>query len=168
MIRSKPTSMLAALFAAVLLLQAGCAAVEKTEQGFATLVRAEDLAVAERQVRNHESDFARSMAERNFANFHSFLSEEAVFFSGAGGAESQRGKAAVAAHWKRWFDSPAAPFAWAPEKIEVLDSGTLALSTGPVYDASGRQIATFTTIWRKEGPARWRVIFDKGCNCASR
>ena len=168
MIRSNSRALLAALFAAALL-QAGCAAVEKTEQGFATLVRAEDLAVAERQVRTHESDFARSMAERNFATFQSFLSEEAVFFSGAGAAtESQRGKAAVAAHWKRWFDGPAAPFTWAPEKIEVLDSGTLALSTGPVYDTSGRQIATFTTIWRKEGPARWRVVFDKGCNCAAR
>jgi len=162
-----PARPLLALICAAALLQAGCAAVEKTEQGFATLVRAEDLAVAERQVQTHESDFARAMAERNFAAFQALLSEEAVFLPTTRGAEALRGKAKVAEGWKPWFDGPA-PFSWAPEKIEVLDSGTLALSTGPVYDPRGRQIATFTTIWRKEGPARWRVIFDRGCNCAAR
>ena len=160
--------MLAATLLALAGLQAGCAAVDKTEQGFATLVRAEDLAVAERQVRNHESDFARSMAERNFEAFQTYLSEEAIFFAGREGAEVLRGKAAVATYWKRYYEAGQAPFAWEPERVQVLDGGTLALSTGPVFDPNGRRIATFTTIWRKEGPARWRVVFDKGCACGER
>ncbi|RZU02938.1 YybH family protein [Rivibacter subsaxonicus] len=156
---------LAASAALAMLAITGCATVDAVDKKYA---RTEDLAVAERQVRSHESDFASTMAERDFAGFQSFLSEEAVFFSGPPGAEALRGRAAVAAHWQRWFEGPKAPFSWSPEKVEVLESGTLAISTGPVYDPNGRQIATFTSIWRKEGAAKWRVVFDKGCNCGDR
>jgi len=44
----------------------------------------------------------------------------------------------------------------------VLDSGTLALSTGPVKDPKGEIVARFNSIWRLES-GQWRVIFDKGC-----
>lgn len=50
----------------------------------------------------------------------------------------------------------------------MLDSGTLALSSGPVYDPAGRNFATFTSIWRLEAPGVWRIVFDKGnenCDC---
>ena len=50
----------------------------------------------------------------------------------------------------------------------MLDSGNLALSSGPVRDPSGKLVATFTSIWRQEGPGTWRIIFDKGndvCDC---
>jgi ketosteroid isomerase-like protein len=40
---------------------------------------------------------------------------------------------------------------------------TLALSSGPVRDASGRRVGTFNSVWRREGDGRWRVVFDKGC-----
>ena len=48
---------------------------------------------------------------------------------------------------------------------------TLALSTGPVRDAYGREFATFTSIWRLEAPGVWRIVFDKGddtCDCPRR
>jgi ketosteroid isomerase-like protein len=45
----------------------------------------------------------------------------------------------------------------------VLDSGGLALSTGPVFDPEGHQIGTFSSIWRREPDGSWRVVFDKGC-----
>ena len=85
-----------------------------------------------------------------------------MFFSGP---TPLRGKAAVAAFWKRFYDKPAAPFAWQPERVQVLDSGTLALSTGPVFDAAGKRVASFTSVWRLEAPGVWRIVFDKGCNC---
>jgi hypothetical protein len=59
--------------------------------------------------------------------------------------------------------SPAAPFSWEPEQVEVLPSGTLAPSTGPVRDPAGKLTGTFTSIWRREGPGRWRILFDMGC-----
>ena len=48
------------------------------------------------------------------------------------------------------------------ETVEVLDSGHLVLSTGPVHDPSGQLISRFTSIWRREAPGQWRIIFDKG------
>jgi ketosteroid isomerase-like protein len=47
--------------------------------------------------------------------------------------------------------------------VEVLDSGTLALSAGPVRDPKGQQIGTFNSIWRREADGSWKIIFDKGC-----
>jgi ketosteroid isomerase-like protein len=118
------------------------------------------------QVRDAERRFARSMADRDFKAFGAALADEAVFFGNQG---AQRGKAAVLAGWKPFFDGPAAPFSWEPEEVEILDSGTLGLTSGPVRDPSGRQIGVFNSIWRREGGA-WRVVFDKGCppcNCAA-
>jgi len=71
--------------------------------------------------------------------------------------------------WKRFYEEPGAPFSWSPGQVEVLSSGTLALSAGPVYDPQGKQVATFTSIWRLEAPGVWRIVFDKGndvCDCA--
>ena len=116
-------------------------------------------------VADTERAFARSMAERDHAAFTSFLSEEAVFFSGA---RVLHGKQEVAKAWKPFFEGPAAPFSWQPEQVEVLQSGGLALSSGPVRDAQGKLIATFTSIWRQQAPGVWRIVFDKGnevCDC---
>lgn len=112
-----------------------------------------------RQVGDAERAFARSMAERNHAAFTALLSEQAVFF---GAGQVLRGKAAVAAGWKAFFEAPAAPFSWSPDQVQVLADGTLALSTGPVLDPAGKVIARFNSIWRQEAPGVWRVVFDKG------
>lgn len=113
------------------------------------------------QVRATETAFARSMAERDPAAFAALLAEEAVFFAGPSGA--LRGKTAVAAGWKKWFDGPTAPFAWEPAEVEVLASGTLAMTSGPVYDPAGKRIGTFNSIWRREEDGSWKIVFDKGC-----
>ncbi len=107
-----------------------------------------------------ERAFAKTMADRDHAAFASFLAAEAVFFPGE---RPLRGADAVAAWWKRYYETKEPPFSWEPEQVEVLDSGTLALSTGPVRDPAGTTVATFTSIWRREGPGRWRIVFDRGC-----
>ncbi|MDP3616698.1 MAG: nuclear transport factor 2 family protein [Rhodoferax sp.] len=124
-----------------------------------------DPAVLRQAVAHTERAFAKSMADRDHAAFSAFLSEETVFFSGA---KVLRGKATVAQAWKRFYESPTAPFSWQPEQVEVLPSGTLALTSGPVHNAQGKLIGTFTSIWRLETAGVWRIIFDKGnevCNC---
>lgn len=113
----------------------------------------------QRQVIATETAFAKTMADRNFAGFTAFISDEAVFFSGAA---PLHGKAQVIAAWKPLYEKPRAPFSWAPSQVEVLPSGTLALSTGDVRDAAGKVTGTFTSIWRLEGPRIWRIVFDKG------
>lgn len=118
-----------------------------------------------KQVADTERAFAKTMADRDHAAFATFLSDETIFFTGP---KPLRGKAEVAAGWKRFYERPQAPFSWHPETVEVLDSGTLAISSGPVFDPSGKKIATFTSIWRMESPGVWRIVFDKGnpeCDC---
>jgi len=110
------------------------------------------------QVMETERAFARTMAARDHGAFRAFLAEEAVFFSGE---RPLHGREAVAAWWKRYYEGSEAPFSWEPERVEVLASGYLALSTGPVRDPKGKLIGTFTSIWRLEGGA-WRIVFDKG------
>jgi hypothetical protein len=46
--------------------------------------------------------------------------------------------------------------------VEVLESGRLAISSGPVFDPSGQKVGRFNSIWRKDEDDTWRVVFDKG------
>lgn len=126
----------------------------------AATVGAETNAELQEQVRNAETAFAKTMTDRDHAAFTSFLAEEAVFF---GGKSVQRGKQAVADAWKRFYVEKEAPFSWGPENVEVLDSGTLALTSGPVRDPAGERVGTFNSVWRREKDGRWRIVFDKGC-----
>jgi ketosteroid isomerase-like protein len=111
------------------------------------------------QVRATEAAFAKSMADRDHAAFAALVAEEALFF----GKQSLRGKAAVVAAWKPFFEGAKAPFSWEPDQVDVLDSGTLALSSGPIRDPEGRRIGTFNSVWRRGADGRWKVVFDKGC-----
>lgn len=111
------------------------------------------------EVANVERAFAATMKARDHAAFVSFLSDEAIFETGA---QAQRGKKAVAAGWKKFFDRPEPPFSWEPDQVDVLDSGTLARTSGPVYGPDGKQIARFHSIWRLEAPRTWRIVFDGG------
>jgi len=112
------------------------------------------------QVRDAERAFAKTMADRDHNAFASFVADEAVFFNEA---DVLRGKTAVAAGWKRLYEGPRAPFSWDPDRVEVLDTGTLALSSGPVRDPSGKRVGTFNSVWRREPGGAWKVVFDKGC-----
>lgn len=135
---------------AMCLAMAGCAT------GSGALVRGD---AAREQVAATERAFAKTMADRDLKGFGSFLSEEAVFFSGPG---PLRGKQAVIAAWTRFYAQPQAPFSWEPMTVAVLDSGTLALSSGPVHDAQGKLVGCFSSIWRQEAPGVWKIVFDRG------
>lgn len=119
-----------------------------------------------RQVAATERAFAATMKARDHAAFASFLAEETVFMSGA---VTLRGREAVARAWHAYFAGAQAPFSWEPEQVEVVDSGTLAYSGGPVYDAAGQVVGRFNSIWRLEAPGRWKIVFDRGepppCHC---
>lgn len=113
------------------------------------------------QVWKAETAFAKTMADRDHAAFSAFLADEAIFF---GSKRIMRGKAEVADAWKSFFEGPKAPFAWAPEKVEVLASGTLAMSSGPVTDPeTGKRVGTFNSTWRREADGSWKIVLDNGC-----
>jgi len=120
---------------------------------------AESNAELQAQVRERERAFAKTMADRDHAAFVSFLADETVFF----GKAPLRGKKAVADAWKGFYDGLKAPFSWEPDAVEVLDSGRLGLSSGPVHDPEGKRVGTFNSVWRREADGQWRIVFDKGC-----
>jgi ketosteroid isomerase-like protein len=140
----------------------------KTATGVAALVvafgvpilAAERPADAATEVRERERAFAKTMADRNLDAFASFLSKDAIFMGGAG---PLRGRDAVVAEWKKFYEGEKPPFSWEPETVEVVDSGGLALSRGPVFAPDGKRIGTFTSTWRKEPDGRWRIVLDSGC-----
>src|SRR5262249_16153968 len=113
----------------------------------AAALMAQSNAGLREQVRETERAFARTMADREHAAFVTFLSEEAVFIGGNG---VLRGPRQVGDGWKRFFEGAKAPFSWEPDQVEVLDSGALALSSGPVYDPGHKRIGTFNSVWRLE------------------
>jgi ketosteroid isomerase-like protein len=106
-----------------------------------------------------ERAFARSMADRDFAAFGRYVADDSVFFSGT---TALRGRDAVLAAWKAFFDGPTAPFSWEPDQVEVLQSGELALSTGLVKNPEGAVTARFNSIWQRQPDGSWLVVFDKG------
>lgn len=118
-----------------------------------------------KQVFEVERAFAATMKQRDHAAFVRHLADETVFFSGP---TALTGKETVAKHWKAYYDGKDAPFSWEPDSVEVLASGTLAISSGPVFDPSGKVVSRFNSIWRQDAPGVWHVVFDKGtpvCNC---
>jgi ketosteroid isomerase-like protein len=111
-------------------------------------------------LRDAELAFADSMARRDLAAFGRAIADDAVFLNGG---QPLRGKAAIVAFWSRFFEGPAAPFAWAPDLVAVLDGGLLGYSAGPVRNPAGRVFSRFHSTWRRENVnAPWLVVFDNG------
>jgi hypothetical protein len=85
-------------------------------------VTPQNVASLREQVLATERGFAKTMADRNFVAFQSYLSEETIFWTGA---TPLRGKAAAAANWKRFYEEKEA-LRWEPAGAEVLDSNARA------------------------------------------
>ena len=144
----KAAAMAMAMAMAAAMLAAGVAAAETLSPDAAKA----DVFAAERA-------FAKSMADRDFTAFGRHVAADTLFF---GTVKVHRGRDAVLAAWKPFFDGPQAPFSWEPDQVEVLDSGQLALSTGPVRNPQGQIVARFNSIWMRQADGRWLVVFDKG------
>ncbi len=126
---------------------------------FLAIATVADPQSARDQVWAAELAFAKAMRGRDLEAFGDFIADEAFFFAGTA---VLRGKTEVIEGWAQYFNGPEAPFAWEPDQVEVLESGSLALSTGPVRDPTGKVVARFNSIWRLESPNVWKVVFDKG------
>jgi ketosteroid isomerase-like protein len=119
-----------------------------------------DRDALERSLADTERAFAKTMADRDHVAFVSFLAEETVFL---GAQRVLRGRAEVAAAWKAYYEAKQAPFSWEPERVAVLASGTLGISTGPVHGPDGRRVGTYNSTWRRRADGRWEIVLDLGC-----
>jgi ketosteroid isomerase-like protein len=123
-----------------------------------------DTAALRAQLEQTERAFAKTMADRDFAAFQTFLADDAVFLNGG---QPLHGKAEIASHWQRLYQGEEAPFSWEPDRAEVLASGELGQTSGPVRDPEGHEFARFHSTWRRVGES-WRIVFDDGdpvCEC---
>lgn len=118
-----------------------------------------DLTQRVEEVKRAELAFAATMARRDHRGFQAHVADDAIFFEGE---KPIVGRERVAAAWKPFFEKPEAPFSWEPDQVSVLRGGDLALSTGPVRDPSGRIVARFNSIWRRDAEGTWRVVLDRG------
>jgi ketosteroid isomerase-like protein len=127
--------------------------------GLAPVAPAEAPDALAAKVRTREIAFAKTMADRDLGAFGTFVAKDAVFL----GQTVLRGRAAVVEGWTAHFKGEKAPFSWAPERVEVVGSGNLAISTGPVLDPDGKRVGTFNSTWRLDEDGEWRVVLDLGC-----
>ncbi len=109
------------------------------------------------QVRQAETAFAKAFADRDQAKFFAFVAEDATFL---GPNETLSGKEKMREVWSGFFRDPKAPFSWRPERVVLNGAGDIGLSTGPVFDPSGKQVGNYSSIWRKQKDNTWKVIFD--------
>jgi ketosteroid isomerase-like protein len=120
------------------------------------------------RVAEAERAFAATMEKRDLKGFASHIAEEAIFMGGSEPPRVLRGRAAIVEGWTQYFVDPVPPFSWEPDIVEVLDSGSMAFTSGPVLDPSRQLVARFNSIWRLESDGRWRVLVDRGapiCPC---
>jgi len=128
--------------------------------------RESDTVAQPDRLRAAETAFAATMAARDLAAFATFIADDAVFINGG---KPLRGKAAIVEHWRRFYSGPRAPFSWKPEIVEVIASGRLGYSEGPVADPDGVVVARYASTWRLDAAGEWKVVFDNGtevCRCA--
>lgn len=144
---------LLSVFSACLMLLAATAAGARESNG-----------ELKKQVMDAERAFAATMKARDIDGFARFLADEAIFLSAQG---NMRGKSAVVKGWRPFYAGAQPPFSWEPEEVEVVESGTLAYSGGPVFDAAGKRIGRFNSIWRLKAPGQWEVVFDRGSDFGS-
>src|SRR5205823_2159477 len=129
--------------------------------------RRPDLNAAAAQIVKADTEFAKSVAERNRERFLSFIADVTTFSGGT--ANELRGKDAV---WNAWADffAPGGPtLTWAPSKGEVIGAGEIGYTTGQaVLRAPGpdgkitERHTQYITVWKKQGDGSWKVVFDTG------
>ena len=128
---------------------------------FASVTQAQNIEELEKEVARIENAFAKTMADREFDAFKSFLAPDTVFWSNG---KPLRGAERVADVWQDFFERADAPFSWKSESVMVNPEGNIAFSTGPVMNSSGEVYAYFNSVWRKNDDGEWKIIFDKGVN----
>ncbi|HYM60153.1 MAG TPA: nuclear transport factor 2 family protein [Thermoanaerobaculia bacterium] len=113
------------------------------------------------EVRKSEIAFPKAFADRDYTAFAAFILDDATFLPAS---RTLSGKKAIMEVWSKYLEPKQPPFSWRPERVAVNGSGTIGLSTGPVFDPDGKQIGVYSSIWLKQSDGTWKIEFDgPGC-----
>lgn len=112
----------------------------------------------EEAVRQADEAWAKAVASKSVDQTVAFYDGEAVT---AGSAMPPcQGIGTIRAMWERMFSQPDFSLAWKVDKVIVIGSGAIALSTGiwrmPGPNATGLYFA----VWRKLPDDQWKVLMD--------
>jgi ketosteroid isomerase-like protein len=125
------------------------------------------LQAAGRAIVQADSDFARSVAERNREHFLSFIADVTTFNGGS--AAELHGRDAVIKDWSTFFEPNGPTLSWTPTKGEVIGAGDLGYTTGQsLFRQAGpdgkvtERRGEYLTVWRRQADGSWRVVFDTG------
>lgn len=112
-----------------------------------------------------EVTFSRSVEDRDFSAFMSFLDPEVRFVTGS----IHKGPEEVGQAWAALFQPGGPELRWRPAIVEVVANGTLAISRGPyrmTQIAEDGEVnyfwGTFNSTWRLNRDGNWQVLFDAG------
>lgn len=119
----------------------------------------------EDQVRCSELAFSHAAEQRDIHSFSGLIHPDARFT----GSSVLRGRDQIVEGWSVFFSATGPTIRWAPDSVEVAETGDLALSQGPYEilssDEAGAEVVSvgrFFSVWRKDTDGTWSVIFDGG------
>jgi ketosteroid isomerase-like protein len=121
---------------------------------------------AEAAVRQAEETWGRAIAAKSVEQTVAVYDPEAVT---AGSAMfPARGLEEFRVNWAKQFGRPDFALSWKVEKVTVIESGTIACTTGtwrsPAPQASGPYLA----VWRKQVDGQWKLLIDAAWYSAPR
>lgn len=119
-----------------------------------------------------DTDFARSVADRDRERFLSFLADTTTFNGGT--PNELRGRDAVMKDWSDFFDPSGPSLSWTPLHGEVIGAGDIGYTVGrstfrvKAADGSTERQGEYLTVWRRQGKGTWKVVFDTGSTLPAR
>ena len=166
----KANTMITAALAATLLL-AGCAKQQeeaKDEEAKAAAMAAApavDLAAEEQAVRNRSGEWMNYANSKDAASIAGIFAPDGILIADE---KAYRGTAEIQAATEAQIKkAPDALYSWTSDKVQVADSGDLAVELGSFTfdpDGEGKKPArqgSFATTWAKVD-GQWRVTSDAG------
>ncbi len=106
----------------------------------------------------HEADaaWAKAIAARSVEQTVACYDPEAVT---AGSAMfPAQGLAAFRTQWQQMFTQPGFVLTWKLGRVVVLESGTMAYSSGTWKTRAGQ--GPYLAVWRKQPDGKWKVLVD--------
>jgi len=161
----KSRTIIAAALAATVLL-AGCAKKEEPKKEEPKVeAPAIDLAAEEQAIRNRSGEWMNYANSKDAASIAGIFAPDGIMISEE---KAYRGSAEIqAATEERIKKSPDAIYSWTSDKVQVANSGDLAVELGSFSfdpDGEGKKPAhqgSFATTWAKVD-GQWRVTSDAG------